>query len=81
MPSASVAPGWLVSIRMVRPALVPGEMLSGLQQLPPNAPALELRQDVEGEFGEVQVVREWQRNVPVPTISPSTLATRMTWRS
>ena len=45
------------------PALVPGEVLRGFQQLPAHAAALELGQDVEGEFGQVEVVRERQGNV------------------
>ena len=47
-------------------ALVPGEVFGGLQQLPAHALALELRQDVQGEFGEVQVVRERQGDVHGP---------------
>ena len=47
-------------------ALVAGEMLSGLQQLPPHALAPEFRKDVEREFGEVEVVHERQGDVHRP---------------
>ena len=47
-------------------ALVPGEMLSGLQQLPPHALAPEFRKDVECELGEVEVVHERQCDVRRP---------------
>ena len=48
------------------PALVPGEVFRGLQQLPAHALALELRQDVQGELGQVEVVRERQGDVHGP---------------
>ncbi len=44
-------------------ALVAGEVLRGLQQLPAHALALEFGQDVQGEFGQVEVVRERQGDV------------------
>ena len=47
-------------------ALVAGEVLRGFEQLPAHALALELRQDVQGEFGQVEVVRERQRDVDGP---------------
>ena len=47
-------------------ALVPGEMFGGRQQLPPHALAPEFRQDVEREFGEIEVVHERQGDVRRP---------------
>ena len=48
------------------PALVAGEVLRRFEQLPAHALALELRQDVQGEFGQVEVVREGQGDVHGP---------------
>ena len=47
-------------------ALVPGEVLGRVKQLPAHAPAPVFRQDVKGEFGEVEVVGERQGNVHGP---------------
>ena len=44
-------------------ALIAGEVLRGFEELAAHSPSLKFRQDVEGEFGQVEVVRERQRDV------------------
>ena len=51
---------------MVCAALVAGEVLRGLEQLPAHAPPLEFRQDVQGEFRQVEVLSERQGDVDGP---------------
>ena len=45
------------------PAFIAGQVFRGFEQLPAHALALELGEDIQGEFGEVEIIREGQRDI------------------